>query len=74
MPGGQRLTEGKRPLHQAGVPRIAEFPFDAAYKLMATSRNHPGKGDDTPEPLAQDLGTGSNRAGPDGGHASLPAA
>jgi hypothetical protein len=37
-------------------------------------RNHPGKGDDTPEPLAQDLGTGSNRAGPDGGHASLPAA
>ena len=40
----------------------------------ANTHNHPGKGDDTPEPLAQDLGTGSNRAGPDGGHASLPAA
>jgi hypothetical protein len=40
----------------------------------ADTRNHPGKGDDNPEPLAQDLGTGSNRAGPDGGYASLPAA
>ncbi|MGH3181052.1 MAG: cation transporting ATPase C-terminal domain-containing protein [Streptosporangiaceae bacterium] len=37
-------------------------------------RNHPAKGDDTPQSLAQDLGTGSNRAGPDGGHASQPAA
>jgi magnesium-transporting ATPase (P-type) len=40
----------------------------------ADTQNHPGKGDDNPEPLAQDLGTGSNRAGPDGGHASLLAA
>lgn len=40
----------------------------------ATTQNHPGEGDDTPKPLAQDLGTGSNRAGPDSGHASLPAA
>ena len=38
------------------------------------TQNHPGKGDDTPEPLAQNLGTGSKRAGPDSGHASLPAA
>ena len=40
----------------------------------ANTQNHPGKGDDTPEPLAQDLATGSNRAGPDSGHASQPAA
>ena len=40
----------------------------------ANTQNHPGKGDDTPEPLAQNLGTGSKRAGPDSGHASLPAA
>ena len=37
-------------------------------------RNHPAKGDDTPQSLAQNLNTGSNRAGPDGGHASQPAA
>lgn len=36
--------------------------------------NHPAKGDDTPQSPAQDLGIGSNRAGPDGGHASQPAA
>ena len=40
----------------------------------ANTENHPGKGDDTPQSLAQDLGIGSNRAGPDGGHASQPAA
>lgn len=40
----------------------------------ASTQDHPGEGDDTPEPVAQDLGTGSNRAGPDGGHASRPAA
>ena len=37
-------------------------------------RNHPAKGDDTPHLLTKDLGIGSNRAGPDGGHASEPAA
>jgi hypothetical protein len=37
-------------------------------------RNHPEKGDDTRQALAQDLDTGSNRAGPDGGHASQQAA
>jgi hypothetical protein len=40
----------------------------------ADTQNHPGEGDDTPQTLAQDLGTGSNLAGPDGGHASQPAA
>jgi P-type Ca2+ transporter type 2C len=40
----------------------------------ANTQNHPGKGDETPEPLAQDLDTGLNRAGPDSGHASQPAA
>ena len=40
----------------------------------ANTQNHPGQGDETPEPLAQDLGTGPNRAGPDSGHASQPAA
>jgi magnesium-transporting ATPase (P-type) len=53
---------------------ITEIRKAVRRSSAADSQNHPGKGDDNPEPLAQDLGTGSNRAGPDGGYASLPAA
>ena len=53
---------------------VSEIRKAVRRSSAANTQNHPRKGDDTPEPLAQDRGTGSNRAGPDGGHASLPAA
>ena len=63
-------------LQQEGKAAAAVAALQKAVRRSsaANTRNHPGKGDVTSEPLAQDLGTGSNRAGPDGGHASLPAA
>jgi magnesium-transporting ATPase (P-type) len=63
-------------LQQEGkaVAAVAALQKAVRRSSAANTQNHPGKGDVTSEPLAQDLGTGSNRAGPDGGHASLPAA
>ena len=53
---------------------IVDPPQAVRRGSAANTQNHPGQGDDTSEPLAQDRDKGSNRAGPDRGHASQPAA
>ncbi len=53
---------------------VTEIRKAVRQRSAANTQNHPGKGDDTPQSLAQDLKTGPNRAGPDGGHASQSAA